>query len=626
MAGHLRVLIVEDSEYDTLLMVRKLQHEGYEVVFERVETAKAMSDALDNRQWDIVLADYTMPHFSGTAALALLKEKGVDIPFIIVTGTMSDVLAVTAMKAGAHDYIMKDNMVRLPAAVVRELREAEVRREKKLADNALREKEEWVRAISESANDAIICIDDTGIVIFWNKKAEETFGYSTYEAIDKPVCNLIIPERYRKQHTEGLKAFSKTGTGPVVGKPIELSSLRKDGTEFPIELSVSGMKIKEKWHAIGIIRDITKRKRSEERISIQLQQLNTLREIDKVITSTLDMSVSLDMFLEKALAQLRIDAADVLLFDQQTQELEYIAARGFRKFIHRHRHMRLGEGVVGRIAAERRIRCIQNLSEVKDEWIHKELITDELFTAYCGLPLVAKGQLKGVFEIFHHAPFSGDPEWMNFVETIAGQAAVAIDNITLFEDLQRSNTEIIQAYDDTIEGWSRALDMRDKETEGHCRRVTEMTLTIARAMNIPKEHHIHIRRGALLHDIGKVGIPDSILQKPGPLTEEEWVIMRKHPIYAYELLSPVAYLRPAMDIPYCHHEKWDGTGYPRGLKGEEIPIAARVFAVIDVWEALRSVRVYKPAWPEEKVREHIRSLAGTHFDPKVVEVFLGMKQ
>ena len=144
-------------------------------------------------------------------------------------------------------------------------------------------------------------------------------------------------------------------------------------------------------------------------------------------------------------------------------------------------------------------------------------------------------------------------------------------------------------------------------------------------MNIPKEHLIHIRRGALLHDIGKVGIPDSILQKPGPLTDEEWVIMRKHPVYAYELLSPISYLRTAMDIPCCHHEKWDGTGYPRCLKGEEIPIAARIFAVVDVWEALRSARVYKPAWHEEKVREHIKSLAGTHFDPKVVEVFLGMK-
>ncbi len=143
-------------------------------------------------------------------------------------------------------------------------------------------------------------------------------------------------------------------------------------------------------------------------------------------------------------------------------------------------------------------------------------------------------------------------------------------------------------------------------------------------MGVSEEEIVHIRRGALLHDIGKMGIPDSILLKPGPLTDEEWVTMRKHPQHAYDMLSPIAYLNPALDIPYCHHEKWDGSGYPRGLAGPQIPLAARIFAVVDVWDALRSDRPYRARWPEEKVREHIRSLAGTHFDPQVAEVFLNM--
>jgi HD-GYP domain-containing protein (c-di-GMP phosphodiesterase class II) len=130
-----------------------------------------------------------------------------------------------------------------------------------------------------------------------------------------------------------------------------------------------------------------------------------------------------------------------------------------------------------------------------------------------------------------------------------------------------------------------------------------------------------VRRGALLHDIGKMGIPDAILLKPDKLTDEEWAIMRQHPTLAYDMLSPIAYLRPALDIPYCHHEKWEGAGYPRGLKGEQIPLAARLFAVVDVWDALRSDRPYRPGWPEDKVREHIRALAGTHFDPEAVELF-----
>ena len=162
--------------------------------------------------------------------------------------------------------------------------------------------------------------------------------------------------------------------------------------------------------------------------------------------------------------------------------------------------------------------------------------------------------------------------------------------------------------------------MRDKETEGHTQRVTELTMKLGRQFGLPEEELLHVRRGALLHDIGKMGVPDGILLKPGPLTNEEWVLMRKHTTFAYEMLSPIHYLQPALDIPYCHHEKWDGTGYPRGLSGGQIPFAARIFAVVDVWDALISDRPYRAAWPEEKVLDYIRSLAGTHFDPQVVKV------
>jgi HD-GYP domain-containing protein (c-di-GMP phosphodiesterase class II) len=186
--------------------------------------------------------------------------------------------------------------------------------------------------------------------------------------------------------------------------------------------------------------------------------------------------------------------------------------------------------------------------------------------------------------------------------------------------------DLILAYDSTIEGWSRALDYKDKETEGHSRRVTEMTLRIAREMGMNEEELVHVRRGALLHDIGKMGIPDSILLKLGPLTEEEWEIMRLHPVYSYDLLYPIAYLRPALDIPYCHHEKWDGTGYPRGLKGEQIPLTARIFAVVDVWDALRSDRPYRSARSEEQTIENIRALSGIQFDPKVVDIFFKLQR
>jgi PAS domain S-box-containing protein len=192
-------------------------------------------------------------------------------------------------------------------------------------------------------------------------------------------------------------------------------------------------------------------------------------------------------------------------------------------------------------------------------------------------------------------------------------------------ELQRAHQELAQAYDTTLEGWSRALDLRDKETEGHSQRVTEMTLRLARAIGLSEPELVQVQRGALLHDIGKMGIPDSILLKPGSLSDEEWEVMRKHPSYAHSLLAPIVYLKEALAIPYCHHEKWDGTGYPRGLKGEQIPLAARLFAVADVWDALRSDRPYRAGWPKERVREHIRGLAGSHFDPTVVQVFLELE-
>jgi putative nucleotidyltransferase with HDIG domain len=215
-----------------------------------------------------------------------------------------------------------------------------------------------------------------------------------------------------------------------------------------------------------------------------------------------------------------------------------------------------------------------------------------------------------------------DEEWLNFLEALAGQAAIAIESTTLFENLRNANEELSQAYDSTIEGWSHALDLRDKETEGHTLRVTKMTLKLAKAMGLSEAELLHIRRGALLHDIGKMGVPDPILLKAGALTDEEWIVMRKHPTYAFELLSPIAYLRPALDIPYCHHEWWDGNGYPRRLKGEEIPFAARLFTVVDVWDALCSDRPYRKGWPPDKVVAHLRAEAGTHFDPQVVEAFL----
>lgn len=194
----------------------------------------------------------------------------------------------------------------------------------------------------------------------------------------------------------------------------------------------------------------------------------------------------------------------------------------------------------------------------------------------------------------------------------------------MVSSLNQSKLDLLNAYDRTLEGWSMALELRDQETEGHTRRVAELTMDLAVLMGFEGDDLVNIRRGALLHDIGKMGIPDKILLKPGELTPEEWQIMRKHPEFAYELLWPIEYLRPAIPIPHSHHEWWDGTGYPLGLAQEEIPLPARIFAVIDVWDAMSSDRPYRKALPENKVCEYLVASKGIHFDPRVVEVFFDM--
>ena len=372
----------------------------------------------------------------------------------------------------------------------------------------------------------------------------------------------------------------------------------------------------------GVMVDITAVKLAEDKIKRQVERLKALRTIDMFIAGGTNLHLTLQTLLNQAVLQLGVDAADILLLNASLHTLEYAEGVGFRTKVIEQRSTRIGEGFAGKAALEREMVGIPDISASQETFVRQAHWAGEGFTSYYGVPLIAKGEIKGVLEIFHRSRLDVDSEWTDFLESLAGQAALAIDNASLFDSLQRSNLELGLAYETTLEGWSAALDLRDKETEGHTQRVTNLTLKLAEAMGLSERERVHMRRGALLHDIGKMGIPDRILLKPDQLTSDEWEIMRQHPIYAYNLLSPITHLRPALDIPYCHHEKWDGTGYPRGLKNEAIPLSARIFAVADVWDALCSDRPYRPAWTRQKALEHVKSLSGIHFDPKVVDVFL----
>jgi HD-GYP domain-containing protein (c-di-GMP phosphodiesterase class II)/integral membrane sensor domain MASE1 len=356
----------------------------------------------------------------------------------------------------------------------------------------------------------------------------------------------------------------------------------------------------------------------------RLRNIQALHDIDQTISDRLGLRLTLLTILEHVKAELRVDAASIMLLNAQSGELEFAAGVGFRSENIERARLRLSEGPIGRAVLDRRVVSIPDLAEPRTSFLRTHLLAGEDFVALHAAPLIAEDNVVGVLEVFQRVSLARDEEWLAFLETLAGHTALAIDAATLITDLQRSNTDLIQAYDATIEGWSRAMDLRDRETEGHTQRVAAMTERLARAMGIGEAEIVNVRRGALLHDMGKMGIPDGILLKPGRLTDDEWILMRKHPQLAHDMLEPIAYLRPALDIPLYHHEKWDGSGYSHGLKGEEIPLAARLFAVIDVYDALTSARPYRETWSKEKAIEHLEAGSGTHFDPRAVECFVAM--
>lgn len=667
----LRVLLVEDSPDDAELLLHELRRGGYELRYARVQTPEGLRAALADGPWDLVIADYHMPAFSGPRAFVLTRQERSNVPFILVSGAIGEEEAARAVRGGIDDYLMKDNLTRLPSAVDRVLRDFQERRQRVEAEEALHRREMILSAVGRAAKQLLMTDDWRGEIdralgwlgaaanvdrayLFVNHEGEDGRGLTSQRA--EWVAEGIEPQ-IGNPDLQGLDwkaaGFDRWETTLVRGETIhghvrDFPASERALLEAEAIASVAAVPVlvgdawwgtigfdvcngEREWstaelEALRIAADTLAAaiQRAEDRAALQRQvdRLDALRRIDLAITGSLDLKVTLDVFLDQVNAQLGIDASCVLLLNPVTQRLEFLAGRGVQRAAFRQVHLRIGEGFAARAVLERVPVHIPELTDVESNTGFHKFLLHEGFRAYYALPLVAKNQVRGVLEILHRSPLEAPDEWREFAETLAGQAAIAIDSALLFADLTRSNSELRLAYELTLDGWSRALDLRDDETQGHTERVAELTIHLGRAMGMGEEDLVHLRRGALLHDMGKMGIPDAILRKPGPLTEEEWEVMRRHPVYAFELLSPIPFLRPALDIPYCHHERWDGTGYPRGLKGEEIPLEARVFSVVDVWDALRSDRPYRAGLPSEQVRIMIREGAGTQFDSRVVEAFL----
>lgn len=473
---------------------------------------------------------------------------------------------------------------------------------------------EWYRNTLDNMLEGCQILDFNWRYIYINEAAAR-HGHRT----PKDLLNRTIMEAYPGIEDTELFTMLKRCMDERVLHLMENKFENPDGTTGWFELSIQP--VPEGIFILSI--DVTARRLAELQTRRQLARMNALRKIDLAVLSSFDLELTLSVSVDQIMEQLGVDAVDVLLLDTATATLKYAAGSGFRHRAMERVKLRLGEGYASRVVLEQKVIHIPNL-ENDQGFTRLSLLEGEDFINYIGAPLIVKGNVRGVLEIFCRSPLVVDQEWLDFLEMAAGQVAIAVDNATLFKELQRSNSELMLAYEATLEGWSAALDLRDSETEGHTQRVTHMAMELAQAMGIRERELVNIRRGALLHDIGKMGVPDEILLKPDKLTDDEWDHMRMHAVYAYNLLSNITYLRDAIDIPYCHHEKWNGTGYPRGLKGEEIPFAARIFAVADVYDALTSDRPYRKGWSQEKALDYIRGQSGTYFDPKVVDVFLNI--
>jgi putative nucleotidyltransferase with HDIG domain len=358
-------------------------------------------------------------------------------------------------------------------------------------------------------------------------------------------------------------------------------------------------------------------------LNSQQKQVGALVGVGSAINSSLGLERVLELVMDTLIALMHAERG-FLMLREPNGELKVRIARGIDNVSLGAEAFSISNTVVRRVAESGAPVLTTNAQDDPRFGEQYSVAAYHLLSILCA-PLKIKDNLIGVIYVdnrAHTGIFHNDD--LAIISAFSNQAAVAIDNARLFDDLQASNEELEIAYQATLEGWVRALDLRDKETEGHTQRVTALTQRLARVMGVGEDDMIHITRGALLHDIGKMAIPDGILLKPGDLTPEEREMIQKHPIYAYEMLNPIKFLRPALDIPYCHHEKWDGSGYPRGLQGISIPFAARIFSVVDVWDALIYDRPYRRGLPPSNVKKMITEKSGSHFDPRVVEAFFAL--
>ena len=493
------------------------------------------------------------------------------------------------------------------------------------------------QALLETAPDIILTLDQQGIIHFINHipgwfKGSEIATASIYDFLDEDF-NMQFQELLLKVFNSSQNQYGQfLLNSPHGGKIWYAVSIRclEDGENAQ--------------RAIMVARDITQQMDDYQTIQQRNQEIETLYEISQLISSSLDVEKIYDSFYQRISQIMDCDNLMISSFNPKENKIycEYCRLEGKKVETSKFPPLKLEQeekGMQSQVIktgkpviiqdAQAQAETTRNAFHVDTDGKLYELdkvpeSEEKVTRSGILVPILLTDKVVGVVQVYSLNLNAYGEQELHILQALAVQIGVASNNAKLYEDLQTSNKHLQQAYDKTLEGWSMALQMREKETAGHTRRVAELALKLADRMGISEENKIHLRRGALLHDIGKLVLPDNILHKVGTLTEEEWKIIRNHPVYAYEWLHPIKYLQPALDVPHYHHERWDGSGYPKGLRGKNIPLFARLFAIVDVYDALSSDRPYRDAWPQKKVLDYLRDQAGKQFDPQIVAIFLEM--
>jgi PAS domain S-box-containing protein len=499
----------------------------------------------------------------------------------------------------------------------------------KMTEIKLAESEERLRMIIEQMKEGVIVVDEEGKIIEWNPSYEEMTGISRSEVVGKFIWDLqfsFVPEE--KQTSEKLEAIKAAAysvlfdpNSAYLNKPAVIQ-LKLPAGYLVLEQTIFRIHTHNGLNVVTIVRNITDQQLARQNIQYQLRKLESLRRIDTSIIGNHSLKETMTIVVDQAVEQLHIDGINILILHNGSTHLKKIASHGL--LLSELECPRFDDhlGIGWRVLDEGKLVKI-NLHDHTTRntclcFDHKR------FATYVGAPILSRNGVLGVVEAFIKKDVILDQEWFDYYETLVGQIAIAIESNRMLVDLETTNQNLLDAYEKTISGWSKALELKDKETQGHSDRVMKMGCKLAERFGYSGDAMVHFRWGVLLHDIGKMGIPDEILFKPGPLSDSEWEIMRQHPKFAYELLKPIEFLQPVLDIPHHHHERWDGSGYPGALKGKEIPLSARIFAIVDVWDALIEDRPYRKAWDTEKVKRYLQENSGIQFDPEVTDIFLEM--